>query len=56
MEPNMAKHWTSELVIICHEDGQKVGMVYQNGSVEIYTLKPANKQDVIELLEVEVSK
>lgn len=49
----MSKTWTSELVNICHEDGQKVAMLHQNGNVEIYTLKKANKQDVADLLEVE---
>ena len=49
-------HKTSELVTIFHDDGQKVGMLYQNGEVELYTLKKASKQDVVDLLEVEVAK
>lgn len=45
---------TSELINIFWEDGQKVGMLYQNGIIEIYTIKPANKADVARLLETEV--
>ncbi len=44
---------TSELVTIFWRDGEKVGLLYQNGHVEMYTLKVASKADVAELLEVE---
>ena len=37
----MLKEWKSELVHICYEEGNKVAMLYQNGKIEIYTLKPA---------------
>lgn len=47
------KKITNELVNIFWEDGQKVGMLYQNGQIEMYTLKPASKQDVANLLETE---
>lgn len=49
----MSKKWTAEVVSICWEDGQKVAMLHQNGAIELFTLKPANKQDVADLLEVE---
>lgn len=47
------KKWTNELVQIAWEDGQKVAMLHQNGSIEIYKLKPASKADVAEILESE---
>lgn len=46
---------TNELVQIFYKDGEKVGILYQNGQVEIYTLKKATKQDVQDLLEVQVA-
>lgn len=45
---------TSELVTIFHQDGEKIGLLYQNGQVEMYTLKKASKQDVQDLLEVQI--
>lgn len=48
------KKVTSELVNIFWEDGQKVGLLYQNGALEMYKLKKANKQDVADLLETEI--
>lgn len=44
---------TNELVTIFHQDGEKVGMLYQNGSIEMYRLVKASKTDVAELLEVD---
>lgn len=52
----MSKKWISELVHVCYEDGQKVAIIYQNGQLEAYTLKPVTKQDVADLLEVENAK
>lgn len=49
------KKWTSELVQIAWEDGQKVAMLHQNGEIEVYALKPATKQDMLEILEVETN-
>lgn len=47
---------TNELVTIFWRDKQKVGMLHQNGQIEMYTLKPASKADVAELLESEVAQ
>ena len=43
---------TNELVQIFSKDGEKKGILYQNGQIEMYTLKKATKQDVQELLEI----
>lgn len=48
------KSWTTEIVHIAHEDGQKVAMWYQNGEIEVYKLKKFTKQDTVELLETDV--
>ena len=45
---------TNELVQIFTKDGEKVGILYQNGQIEMYTLKKATKQDVQELLETSI--
>lgn len=45
------KKVTNELVQIFWEDGEMVGLLYQNGEVKLYTLKRATKADVAELLE-----
>jgi hypothetical protein len=45
--------WTSEIVQIATEDGEKVAMLHQNGAIEIYMLRHASKQDVSQLLDVE---
>jgi hypothetical protein len=47
------KKVTNELVQIFWEDGEKIGMLHQNGQIELYTLKKATKQDTLEFLEVE---
>ena len=52
----MAKDWKSELVHIQYEDGVKKVMLYQNGHIEMYVLKPVTKQDVAETLEVDLVK
>ncbi len=46
--------WQNEIVQVAYEDGEKVAMLHQNGSIEIYILKKASKQDIAQLLEVEV--
>lgn len=50
------KKVTSELVNIFWEDGKMVGLLHQNGRIEVYRLKEASKQDVADLLETEVAK
>lgn len=47
------KKVTNELVQIFWEDGQKIAMLHQNGQIELYTLKPATKQDVTSILEAD---
>lgn len=47
---------TSELVSIFWQDGQKVGMLYQNGVLEMYSLRKATKADVATLLQVDVKE
>lgn len=44
---------THELVQIFWQEGEKAGMLYQNGKIEMYVLKPASKQDVAALLEAD---
>ena len=44
----------SELVTVFYEDGQKVGMLYQNGTIELYRLVKATKQDTAQLLEIDI--
>ena len=46
-------NWTSEVVHIAWQDKQKIGLLCQNGSIELYTLKPATKADTAQLLESE---
>jgi hypothetical protein len=50
------KIWTSELVSICTEEGEKIAMLHQNGEIEIYTLKKASKQDIADLLETNTAQ
>ncbi len=50
------KQWTNELLNVCWEDGHPVAILHQNGTKEIYILKVANKQDIQELLEIDVVK
>ena len=49
----MAKRWTSEVVLLCWEDNDKVAIEYQNGRIECYMLKVATKQDRANLLMVD---
>lgn len=44
---------TNEIVTVFWRDGQMVGMLHQNGALKLFTLKPASKADVAELLESE---
>lgn len=44
---------TNELVQIFWENGEKKAMLFQNGHIEMYTLKPVTKQDVQTLLEID---
>ncbi len=44
---------TNELVTIFWRDGQMVGMLWQEKSIEMFVLRSASKQDVANLLESE---
>lgn len=46
-------HVHNELVQVFEEDGIKRAVLFQNGIIEIYTLKPATKQDIQDILQVE---
>lgn len=51
------KKWNAELVNVCSEDGVRIAVMFQNGVIEVYPLKrKATKQDVAELLEIDVVK
>lgn len=48
------RHTSKELVTIFWEGKEKVGMLHQNGEIEIFKLRRALKTEVDEMLEVKM--
>lgn len=49
------KKWTGEHVLMLKEEGVPVGILYENGQREMYKLKRATKEDVVQFLEVDIT-
>lgn len=50
----MRRATVEQVIVFWDEDSQPCGMLYENGHREIYQVKKARKQDVLEILGAQI--